>query len=169
MPQKTKIILFLLFVTTSLALVFWGAYKTRDIIDNEPASITNTTGSPIQIPGETVQKFNEKGNESQDAKILKQNLISPLQGNSGTIHQTTEYRIDYIPHPDTFMVEILAADFKNAQDSVFGWFLAQGFSRSDVCSMKILFYLSGAVKNYYQQNEQTIIFNPVFEHCDADF
>lgn len=163
MPNRIKIALIISFILVSLVLVFWGAYKSKNLIPEE--EIISTPNSPIHIPEDASQEFGEKGGESMDAKSLKQELISPLQGQPGTIHKTDEYRIDYVPSPDTFMVEITTPDFEVVKSSVFGWFLAQGFSKNDTCNMKVLFYLNNTAKEYYNQNEQEIIFNPVFDNC----
>ncbi len=53
--------------------------------------------------------------------------------------ENKNFRITYVPTPDIFVVSIFnqpAQDYKNFAES---WFLAQGFSRKDLCGLGVKF------------------------------
>lgn len=77
---------------------------------------------------------------------LKQELVEPL-GGAGTVYETDNFRIDWIPSPvDTFEAEIKTTDIVSAESQVVAWFKSKGFSETDICALPVVFYPSWEVK-----------------------
>ncbi|MDX1608141.1 MAG: hypothetical protein R3251_02945 [Candidatus Spechtbacterales bacterium] len=170
MKQKIKIFLIAFFTIASLAILILSAYFLINPSEQPPeqggVEIGESPPSVISFPTDTAENFGKKGNESQDAKNLKENLISKLEGGSGTIYEESGYRVDYVQAADTFSIEILNPDYGTVKNLAFQWFKEKGFSDTDICEMKILFYLSRGVKTYYEQQGEALDFNPLFENCN---
>lgn len=125
------------------------------------------TNPPIEYNPEGVRtlrdRLENKRPLSQSDRTIRQSMILALPQSSGTIHQTSTYKIQYIRAPDLFMIEIRSTDIEQAKTDAVTWFYDQGISKFGVCDLPVVFYLNGATAQSLR--EQNVIFNPSPEGC----
>lgn len=164
MYSKNKIYLAIAVIIIMLLIVV-----TLWIIGRAEETPTKEAGTTqgVNTPADTAEKFAERGDISQGAEEIKQELVSPLRGSAGTLFENEEMRIDYIPpidpFPDRFSIEIFIENSAKAKQGAVEWFNKQGFSSKDICELPILFFLSNDVAETYIQ--QNIEFDPLLENC----
>jgi hypothetical protein len=78
---------------------------------------------------------------SPEKEKLRQALIAPFAGQAGTVVDTPDYRIDYLPAGPVFQVEIKTVYVIQAQKEAINWLKAKGFSEEDICNLPLAFYL----------------------------
>lgn len=94
---------------------------------------------------------------------IRNNLINQLGNQSGILAKTTDYQIEYVKAPDSFMVELNASDPNAAKLAASNWFKQQGLSVQGICNLPVVFYLSSETMAYYRQTG--LKFNPIPEGC----
>lgn len=109
------------------------------------------------------QRITKKEPILETDESVKTKLLKPLGNQSGMIHQTQDYKIEYVKTPDVFMVEILDTDTEAVKEAATGWFKEQGLSDKGVCNLPVVFYLNSSVKEELIKNSQE--FNPTPPNC----
>lgn len=94
---------------------------------------------------------------------IRNSLINQLGNQSGVLARTTDYQIEYVKAPNSFMVELNSADPSAAKLSATDWFKQQGLSTEGICNLPVVFYLSDQSRSYFNQTGQK--FDPVPEGC----
>jgi hypothetical protein len=130
------------------------------------AVITPSIG-PTQAKAQQnlVERFENRTSLSAGDKLAKQHIIGLLPAGvaSGTVHESSTIRIDYVKSADLLQVEILTTDIAAAKAEATSWLQAQGMSKPGMCYAPIQFYLNFDVKQELKQ--QNIDFNPLPEGC----
>lgn len=104
---------------------------------------------------------NRKELEEQDASV-RAKFISDLNGQSGIVHSTSTYQIEYLRAPNAFMVAVQSTQVDSVKQEVQAWLLGQGLSSDGICRLPITFYLIPAVA---QQLPKDQIFSPLALGC----
>lgn len=100
---------------------------------------------------------------SSQGATLRQNLITMLNNESGILHETDTYRIEYIHSPDFFMTEIKSPNITGTKQSVSDYLTSIGFSQNDICYLPLIFYVN---KNVAQQiKDSSVQFSPLPIGC----
>jgi len=165
MDIKTKnLILLTLVILGFMLLIYLNDRNTRL---NEVEQTTNTN-TAIKYQPNIHEEIAEKINTElePDAAFIMQKLIDPLKDAPGTVLETNNVRVDYIPSAKAFTVEILTIEYEEAKQFIFNWFLSHGFSYDEVCGMPITFYLNSEVKEELEKRGIRIVFNPVLSNCE---
>lgn len=145
-------------LAVSLIIYFGGREKVPEIT-TETSPYTGgikTSGPPLD------EYVSERPSLSPEKQKLKEKLVAPLDG-AGSPITTSEYRVDYLPTPDIFEVEIKNASLDAVKNKAIIWFKRQGFNEEDICNLPVIFYLSGEVVEQYQG--AGLIFNPLPDFC----
>lgn len=94
---------------------------------------------------------------------IKQRLILPLSGESGTVATFDDFIVEYLQTPQFFMVQLLSNDVESAKTNAQNWFNDQGITDFGICNLPVIFYISEEVSVYLQENKQQ--FNPLPRSC----
>ncbi|MBI2594913.1 MAG: hypothetical protein HYW38_01485 [Candidatus Colwellbacteria bacterium] len=145
-------------LATLLIIYFGGKEKAP-----ETTTETSSYSGGVKISGPPLDEYiKERPPLSPEKQRLKEKLVAPL-GGAGSPVITSEYRVDYLPTPDIFEVEIKSANIDNVKNKVIAWFKRQGFSEEDICNLPVTFYLSGEVVQQFEGSG--LIFNPLPDFC----
>ena len=116
-------------------------------------------------------EFAKKNGGSGDALLIIDRFSASIGGNIGRLYNKNgDFYIDYIPSQRYFYIEISSiesgtelTDLASAKQRVIDWLLAQGFKDSDICDLKITFFLSDAALNLFVNKK--IEYWPLVDGC----
>ena len=108
----------------------------------------------------------ERSGLTPEKEQLKRELVAPV-GAAGVLSDGPRFRIDYIAVDDLFNIEIKTVAIDEAKEETVSWFEEKGFSREDICKLRIVFYLGADV--YEQVKGSGLIFNPLPDFCSTEF
>lgn len=178
-PSKKTLFLILGLVVIIIVLFLLSLFSAPDQTLT-PTPSPSTFSNP-RLPAEPLTSEKDKAYRTQDLEkdfkrltekqtlagqdlVIRNRLLSSLNGASGYLAQTDKYRIEYVKSPDLFMVEILSIDAENAKVDAENWFRDQGLSKQGICGLPVSFYLNSQVLRFFEENN--IFFNPIPEGCE---
>ncbi|MBI2506706.1 MAG: hypothetical protein HYW00_01025 [Candidatus Colwellbacteria bacterium] len=165
MPLNKKIIfvfVLVLVISISFFIFFIGRREKVPEITNQTSQTSPYTGG-IKTGGPPLDEYiSQRPPLSPEKQKLKEKLVAPL-GGAGSFVIAPEYRIDYLPAPDIFEVEIKDTNIDDVKNRVIAWFKQQGFNEEDICNLPVTFYLSGEVVQQYEGSG--LVFYPIPDFC----
>lgn len=168
------LILFVIFFLSSLFMTKKNISNIEIILTPTPfpfekktTGVGSNTVPPVSYSSTESDKLVEKIKKriplSSQGAATKQKLLTQLGGVSGVLFTSSSVSIQYIKSPDLFQVEILSINIDSAKNESTSWFVAEGFSKEDVCNLPVSFFLNWDVANSLRN--QNIVFNPLPEGC----
>lgn len=98
-----------------------------------------------------------------DKENIKQFLLQPLKGGAGTLSESPQFKVDYLPAFDVFEVGIKTKNISEAKKGAIDWFKEQGFNESDICTLPVTFYLVSGIVS--EDEDSDSIFNALPDFC----
>ncbi len=111
----------------------------------------------------TIDIIENRPELSEQGKYVRQGIIARLNNNSGIVHETSSYRLEYVKLPDTFMAEIFTLDVNKAKQEADLFLKEQGFSSHDICYLPLVFYLNSSIMKTFSETNQE--FSPLPIDC----
>lgn len=164
------ILIILIFVT----LLFLEKLKTKP--KQNPTNPTPPTASRITEKTATSVRYNADKSRTllktllerptpttQTDAAIREQLVASLSGNSGTLSETTTYKLDYVKAPNDFEAEIKTANASSAKQEVVSYLLLKGLTNDGICKLPLVFFLDFQVLNSYRLSGKT--FSPIPDFC----
>lgn len=76
----------------------------------------------------------------QNDLLVRKQLIGIPGNKMKTIYDSTNFRVQYIPKTDVFMIQLLATDITKARKESISFFTTKGLSMDGICNLPIIFY-----------------------------
>lgn len=95
-------------------------------------------------------------------QAIRNRLIASLGSASGTLYETSRFKIEYVKDPDSFMVEVRTIDIQDINKDATKWFRDQGISADGICRFPIVFYPNIPLDIL---PSVPLTFNPIPEDC----
>ncbi len=170
---KTYLLIGVLVITILLvaALAFFQRGKPQQLgqlpsSSPKPISTLNPTQKPvynIQDSEKDYQRIISSKTLSPTDSNIRQELIGKAASSSGILNQNSNFKAEYVPGPDEFMVALLNTNAEVAKKSAHEWFFSLGLSQDGICHLPVVFYLGPEVSSYYRRNN--LEFNPIPQGC----
>lgn len=157
--------IYLIFVLTN---VFTKLSSRQKGVSNSPTLFPTPTPLVAQPEvnlsspdNKLIQAIENRQTLSATDSAAKTAIITALNNQPGSPAKTDDYRIDYLPAGDLFMVEILTTNYQQAKQDAINWFLTHGFTQDGICKLPVQFYLTRDVQNQLKLTN----FNPLPDGC----
>lgn len=154
------------FLLLLLALIFFGLLNSSR---TSPSTTTQQeTIKPFYDPTQTekgLDYFSNRKSLSQQDQKAKENLFKKLgegEATIGVLYSTDNFKIEYIPAPNDFEVEIKTTSIALAKNEVSSWFKSFGFTEEGICNLPVFFYLGPGVREQLLPNT---VFSPLPPGC----
>src|SRR3989344_3580635 len=154
MFREHRKLIIIFFVVLAIALLVYLAIKLvqrekegEEPLDDERFLENRIKNKPVLSPAK---------------EELKRDLTEPL-GGPGTLYETTDIRIDWLPSVNLFQVEIKTIDIFTAKGVAIDWFKTKGFAEEDICALPVMFYLNWEVAQELEGSG--LIFDPLPDFC----
>lgn len=130
-------------IIVGLLLTQGGTKPTQFAPEERPK--TDLPPYTEDIKGKPVFTSKENRKEiSKNATQIKTEIIQKKIGeNRGTllISEQSNYKIEYVPTPDVFLVTIMATPLDDSKREAEEWFTQRGLKTSDLCDFPVRFSL----------------------------
>ena len=164
----------LIFIGVILILIVLGGVKktppANTSITPAPTSAQNTNQTPQSPPTyntsasqKALQNFtNRPTPQATSDTTIRKGIIDRLDGKSGTVRETANYRIEYLLAPNDFEVEILTKEANNAKAQAVDYLKGVGLTEDGICKLPIIFYLKYSILQEFKKSGQTFSSLPDF-------
>lgn len=143
-------------IITAFIILIALSSNQKQISNPSNPQVTPQNQQPILKPIETRSQL-----PANIQAIKKQIIDAKIGTDNGDIvlYKSADFKIEYIPTPDFFLVTIFKEPQSVNKKSAEDWFLKKGLSRSDLCNLPVRF--SNNLPNAQSQTN----FNPFPQGC----
>lgn len=131
------------FIIIVIILLVIPLMNRQDSPDTNQPVVNNTSPTTFRESIENVNKL------PKNIKDTRQEIINGfLEDNKGDLllHQTNDYKIEYIPSLDIFYINISKEPVDIYKQQAQDWFLNYDLEQSDICNFSIRFILAFELK-----------------------
>lgn len=116
---------------------------------------------------ELLLRAQREGVLSEQGKVVRNELIEPLGGKSGTLLSVTSMEIGYLapmpPLKEKIMVFIFGTEVEKIEQDAISWLRSRGFSDADLCNLPVVFSVTNP--NAQTNKEYKLSMNYIPEFC----
>jgi hypothetical protein len=147
---------------TFVLFLFRPTTPSQEQVIPTPTPIPNV----LQNPNSATEVFNTLNNRedlSPSDTQAKENILQTVNNTTGTVYESPTVAIFYLATPDLFQAQIRTTDTNQAKNDAINWLISQGLSRSSICHLPLIFYLSTDTAATLKDSNQS--FSPKVPGC----